>query len=151
MNETNIEENFFDSTVDECENISIDNCKVQDNTLPNNNHTNDVNLANCCYSDNNICTAETFNSIIITQNYTSCSDFIYDDSVYAETIVTEFDLVCGRSYLADLSTSMYYVGVAIGSVTGGWLASNYGRKVTIILGTFGAIGVSFWTSYQGVF
>ena len=44
------------------------------------------------------------------------------------SIITEFDLACGREWLAHLSTTITFVGWTMGSIVLGWVADNYGRK-----------------------
>ncbi|XP_043071000.1 organic cation transporter-like protein [Drosophila grimshawi] len=58
----------------------------------------------------------------------SCNRFIYDRSRYANSAVTEFDLVCGREFLAATSDSMFMLGVLLGSIIFGQLSDKLGRK-----------------------
>ena len=113
ITENMIEERFFDSSFDDCKRIIIDKCQVQTSVAPDRNYTSNVAVQDCCYSDDMTCSWNEFNSIKSTLNYTTCENYVYDRSVYQETIVTEFDLVCGRAYLSDLSTSMYYSNGAL--------------------------------------
>jgi len=45
-----------------------------------------------------------------------------------QSIVNEFDLVCNQGYLAWLSDSMLFFGLALGSIILGFVADKYGRK-----------------------
>jgi len=56
------------------------------------------------------------------------SRYIYDQSKYQNSAVTEFDLVCGRGFLAATSDSMFMLGVLLGSIIFGQLSDKYGRK-----------------------
>ncbi|XP_074650113.1 organic cation transporter protein-like [Tubulanus polymorphus] len=47
---------------------------------------------------------------------------------FGSTIVTEFDLVCDKSYLSELSQTLYVMGETIGSILITPLADVYGRK-----------------------
>lgn len=59
----------------------------------------------------------------------TCSRYIYDRSVYDESsVVTDFDLVCGRQFLVPNSDSMFMLGVLLGSIVFGQLSDKYGRK-----------------------
>ncbi|XP_028406707.1 solute carrier family 22 member 20-like [Dendronephthya gigantea] len=44
------------------------------------------------------------------------------------TIISEFDLVCDNAYKSELSTTVYFGGVLVGSFIYGFLADKYGRK-----------------------
>ena len=47
-------------------------------------------------------------SFVTTEN--ACEKWIYDKSFYPRTLVTDFDLVCGRSYLVSISQSIAMLG-----------------------------------------
>ncbi|XP_070569249.1 organic cation transporter protein-like [Ptychodera flava] len=51
----------------------------------------------------------------------------YDRTQYKSTVFQEFDLVCDRYYLGALSTSMYMVGLLVGSYLFGILSDKIGR------------------------
>jgi len=72
--------------------------------------------------------------------------YVYDDSIFTETIVTKFDLVCDRSNLKSFSTSAYELGSLIGSTVFGNLADKIGRKRTSIFTIICALTCSFLTS-----
>ncbi|XP_073486120.1 solute carrier family 22 member 13 [Aquarana catesbeiana] len=63
-----------------------------------------------------------------------CQDgWIYDTSHQKSTLVTEFDLVCHRKELTDISQSVYMAGLLIGSIIFGPLGDWIGRlPVTLI-------------------
>uniref|UniRef100_A0A0C9RV89 SLC22A8 protein n=1 Tax=Fopius arisanus TaxID=64838 RepID=A0A0C9RV89_9HYME len=44
-----------------------------------------------------------------------------------ESVVTDWGLVCERSYLRDLANIVYYVGVSIGALVAGITADRFGR------------------------
>jgi len=73
--------------------------------------------------------------------------YYYDKSVFTETAVTKFDLVCDRFHLKSLSISMYEVGTLIGSILFGNLADKIGRRHTSILTYTCALACSFAIAY----
>lgn len=61
-----------------------------------------------------------------------CSSFEFDMSLIGKTIVSEWNLVCGRLYLASVVESCFLAGAGFGSVTSGWISDQYGRKNTLM-------------------
>jgi len=79
----------------------------------------------------------------------SCDNgYVYDRSLFTETVITEFDLVCDQYYLIALSTSMYQVGILVGSILFGNAADRFGRKPTSIVTFIGTLGCSFAIGYS---
>nr|XP_044986394.1 solute carrier family 22 member 6 [Jaculus jaculus] len=63
-----------------------------------------------------------------------CIDgWIYDNSTFPSTIVTEWDLVCSHRALRQLAQSLYMVGVLLGAMMFGYLADRLGRRKVLIL------------------
>lgn len=55
----------------------------------------------------------------------SCSDgFLYDDTKWKSTVVTQWDLVCDREWLAKLIQPTFMLGVLIGAVIFGDIADR---------------------------
>lgn len=44
------------------------------------------------------------------------------------SLVTEFDLDCGKDWLLQLISSIYFIGWGVGGVVLGWFSDKYGRK-----------------------
>ncbi|XP_046854532.1 solute carrier family 22 member 6-A-like isoform X1 [Xenia sp. Carnegie-2017] len=58
-----------------------------------------------------------------------CSNgWIYRLKHGENTIISEFNLVCGDAYKSELSTTLYFGGVLVGALLYGGLADKYGRK-----------------------
>lgn len=55
--------------------------------------------------------------------YTSPKDF---------SIITQFDIHCGRKYISELVVSIFFVGWGCGAVVIGTIADNFGRKRLIL-------------------
>ncbi|XP_004383878.1 solute carrier family 22 member 6 isoform X2 [Trichechus manatus latirostris] len=63
-----------------------------------------------------------------------CTDgWIYNNSIFPSTIVTEWDLVCSHRALRPLAQSLYMVGVLLGAMVFGYLADRLGRRKILIL------------------
>ncbi|XP_075404146.1 solute carrier family 22 member 6 isoform X1 [Tenrec ecaudatus] len=63
-----------------------------------------------------------------------CADgWIYNDSTFSSTIVTEWDLVCTHRALRQLAQSLYMAGVLLGAMVFGYLADRLGRRKILIL------------------
>ena len=54
------------------------------------------------------------------------------------SIVTRYDLACGKEWYIDLSTSAIFIGRVLGSLIFGYLGDHYGRKI-VLLSTFTGI------------
>nr|XP_009861187.2 organic cation transporter protein-like [Ciona intestinalis] len=88
------------------------------------------------------CVNQTYPPVVCDKGYH------YDKSLFTETVVSEFNLICDRKYLSSLSTSLYYAGMMIGSILFGNLADMIGRKPTIVLTFIGVLGSMFGITYS---
>ncbi|XP_053544813.1 solute carrier family 22 member 6 [Bombina bombina] len=80
----------------------------------------------------------------ITQwNHTEkCLDgWVYDSSVFASTIVTEWNLVCDARKMRQIAQSIYMAGVLVGAFFLGGLSDRFGRK-TFLIGSYLVMGVA---------
>ncbi|XP_069853928.1 solute carrier family 22 member 6 [Dipodomys merriami] len=63
-----------------------------------------------------------------------CTDgWIYDNSTFPSTIVTEWDLVCTHRAFRQLAQSLFMAGVLLGAMVFGYLADRLGRRKVLIL------------------
>ncbi|XP_005414810.1 PREDICTED: solute carrier family 22 member 6 isoform X2 [Chinchilla lanigera] len=70
----------------------------------------------------------------LTEPTEPCVDgWVYDNSTFPSTIVTEWDLVCSHRALRQLAQSLYMVGVLLGAMSFGHLADRLGRRKVLIL------------------
>ncbi|XP_046399127.1 organic cation transporter protein-like isoform X2 [Ischnura elegans] len=61
-----------------------------------------------------------------------CMSWEYDRSLFEETIISEWDLVCQRTQLSNIVQMTFMFGILIGNVLFGIWADRYGRKVPLI-------------------
>ncbi|GMR52886.1 hypothetical protein PMAYCL1PPCAC_23081, partial [Pristionchus mayeri] len=54
--------------------------------------------------------------------------WVYDNTTYTDSIVTEFELYCERSWWVEFSTTIFYVGSFIGNILYGYVADKFGRR-----------------------
>ncbi|KAJ8021290.1 Solute carrier family 22 member 6-B [Holothuria leucospilota] len=60
------------------------------------------------------------------------SGWAHDKSTFPSTIIIDFELVCGQSYLPNVAQSAYFAGYFVGSIVCGLSADIIGRRWTII-------------------
>nr|XP_053648402.1 organic cation transporter-like protein [Cherax quadricarinatus] len=81
---------------------------------------------------------------VFSNTTTSCSQWVYDTSLFSATTVTQYDLTCEKAWLRPLAGSMYMTGMLVGAIVIGDLADRFGRKIGILvsallLGTGGVL------------
>ena len=95
------------------------------------------------------CDADSFDNSSITK----CTEFVYDDSEFIETLTTKFDLVCDEEYKRRFLGTLMMLGLLFGSFIGGWLGDKFGRKITLLVShiilapivTFGGLSPNYET------
>ncbi|XP_066906246.1 organic cation transporter protein isoform X2 [Halyomorpha halys] len=70
-----------------------------------------------------------------------CKNYIYDEEVVHQTIVSKWDLVCDDLPLRSTAQSSVAVGKVIGAVLLGMLSDRYGRKKVFIFSS-----ILFWVA-----
>ena len=73
-----------------------------------------------------------------------CTAWEFDRSTYTNTIIQDFDLVCGNTSARNWAQSSYYFGFLLGIAVSGWLSDHFGRMRTIVpllsgMATFGIL------------
>jgi MFS family permease len=69
-----------------------------------------------------------------TRKLISCAEWEFEGK--GNTLISEFDLVCDRKTLNNVSEMMFLGGVAIGGLVCGILSDKYGRKKTLMASVF---------------
>ncbi|KAH1020288.1 hypothetical protein HUJ04_009977 [Dendroctonus ponderosae] len=54
----------------------------------------------------------------------NCSAHVFNRSVFSETILSEWDLVCEKEYLADLAQTVTMLGILFGNMVFGYLSDK---------------------------
>uniref|UniRef100_A0A182Y4D2 Major facilitator superfamily (MFS) profile domain-containing protein n=1 Tax=Anopheles stephensi TaxID=30069 RepID=A0A182Y4D2_ANOST len=62
----------------------------------------------------------------------ACGAYEYDDTVFGQTIIAEFGLVCDRGHLMSIVEMCFLAGAALGSVGSGWISDQFGRRHTLM-------------------
>ena len=60
-----------------------------------------------------------------------CVDYEFDPDFWVSTLVTEWDLVCEKSWLKTLAKMLLFTGLALGSFCSGLVSDRFGRKIAI--------------------
>ncbi|GIY28981.1 hypothetical protein CDAR_79151 [Caerostris darwini] len=76
-----------------------------------------------------------------------CEEYVWDHSEFENTVLSEFNIVCKKSWNGAASGSIFMFGVLFGSASFGVIADKFGRKNVMMSASFvmliSSIGVSF--------
>lgn len=72
------------------------------------------------------CLSNTENSSDVFDNvcHANCSDYAYDHNVFQETIISQWDLVCDRQWLKNLTQTIFMLGILVGNMMFGHLSDR---------------------------
>lgn len=80
-----------------------------------------------------------------------CASHIFDRSVFPETIITEWDLVCDHSQWPNASQTLFMLGILIGSIGFGTWADNSGRRSPLVTAVFVQLAAGVATAFVPYF
>jgi len=80
---------------------------------------------------------------VIMNETTTCVDGITFNSYEYNTVVTEFQLVCDDDWKGAFTISLFMMGEAIGSLTGGALSDRFGRKKVFLISKLAEFAIYF--------
>ncbi|XP_060575042.1 solute carrier family 22 member 4-like isoform X2 [Ruditapes philippinarum] len=87
--------------------------------------------ASSSYSGQDNRTEDYWNKKCDTMSGAKCTNFEFDDSIH--TLVSEFDLVCDKSWVTASIISMQMIGMMVGSIVVGNISDLFGRKKPFVL------------------
>ncbi|GBP82663.1 Organic cation transporter protein [Eumeta japonica] len=62
----------------------------------------------------------------------NCSLFEYDRGTFRETIISQWDLVCNRQWLKNLTQTIFMLGILVGNMLFGYLSDRFGRRTPFL-------------------
>lgn len=63
----------------------------------------------------------------------NCEEHVFNQSVFTNTLQSEWDLVCSRSSLSSLSQTIFMLGILVGNMMFGVLADKFGRRIPLVI------------------
>ncbi|KAF6116145.1 solute carrier family 22 member 16 [Phyllostomus discolor] len=87
----------------------------------------------------------------IKSSFPCLDGYIYDNSKWYSTVVTQWDLVCNREWFARLIQPTFMFGVLLGALIFGYLSDRVGRRMVLLSTSMGmyvfGIAAAFMLDY----
>ena len=64
--------------------------------------------------------------------WSPCDQWLYSSPILNDTMVSEYDLVCDKTWIRDSIFGVGNVGLAVGAFIGGPMTEYFGRKFTMM-------------------
>lgn len=78
----------------------------------------------------------------------NCHEHVFNTSVFTNTIQMEWDLVCDRQTLANLSQTIFMLGILFGNMLFGVMADKMGRRIPLVIAVITQLAFGVGTSYS---
>ncbi|KAM3958524.1 solute carrier family 22 member 3 [Aphomia sociella] len=63
----------------------------------------------------------------------NCLVYEYENDVFDLNLITEFELICDKSWLGSFTQTILMFGMLIGVLITGWISDRFGRQISILL------------------
>ncbi|XP_071840298.1 solute carrier family 22 member 13-like [Apostichopus japonicus] len=128
------------------------NCEVFKKALSTPMVDNDTSYEQCTkynVSGIDLQTAIDLGDDVTKLNVIPCDEgWEYDRSTFPSTIIQDFELVCGKSYLPNIAQSTYFAGFLVGSALAGLAADSLGRRFSLLLNIACSVAVGIFTMFS---
>ncbi|CAH2982624.1 unnamed protein product [Chilo suppressalis] len=78
----------------------------------------------------------------------NCTDYMYDHNIFHETIISQWNLVCDRAWLKNLTQTIFMLGILVGNMVFGHLSDRYGRRIPFLGAVFLQLISGVTTAYS---
>lgn len=102
----------------------------------------------CVQRTNSTCIQNgTFESDDKTRCYMSRDDWMYTES-RENSLLVYYDVDCGKDWLIELVTSIFFIGWIFGACLLGWICDNIGRKSVLLVSMISVISIGFLSIFM---
>lgn len=91
------------------------------------------------FSNNMVNVSTNVSECVVTRNGSiiSCNSWVYDQSQYASSLISSFDMVCDNKFLRSHMMVCHYLGLFVGSLTCAILCDTVGRRHVLTVSLVG--------------
>ncbi|XP_074038898.1 organic cation transporter protein isoform X2 [Leptinotarsa decemlineata] len=62
----------------------------------------------------------------------NCQNYLFNTSIFTQTIATEWNLICDKEYLVKLAQTVTMLGILFGNMIFGYLSDRFGRRNPLV-------------------
>ncbi|XP_073955116.1 organic cation transporter protein-like isoform X1 [Choristoneura fumiferana] len=84
----------------------------------------------------NFTCADTPSDIFDNTCHANCTNYEYDHSIFSQTIISQWNLVCERQWLKNLTQTFFMLGILVGNMVFGHLSDRFGRRMPFLAAVF---------------